>query len=440
MSIQLERVSQSSVATQNASAVRWRVVGLLAVVAALTYIDRLNLGIAGKHVLEEFSFNTQTMGFILGAFSLGYALFHIPAGWLADRFGARPILAAAVLWFSVFTAATAVAPRIPVLTIFGAAWSFAVVRFTMGLGEAAAIPVGNKLMAYWLGDKERGFGTSVFLSGVGLGGVGAPFVINWMISQWNWRAAFVISGIFGVIVAGLCYVIITDRPEDNPSVNEAELRKIRNISDSSQEVPVKNVVRWRAILSSSSVWGLMLSHFCLVYPVYIFFTWFYLYLVRVRGVTISKASFWTSAPFVANLILVPTWGWLADYTASKFGKKFGRRLAAWVGISCSAVLLWSGSHTANNSIAILQLAIAAGFNFAASAVLWTTCNDLSPGSSGSISGVMTTLGSLGGSVSPVLTAFIATHLGWNYALDFAGVVTLLSGCCWFLIDADKSIA
>jgi ACS family glucarate transporter-like MFS transporter len=94
---------------------------LLAVTAGLTYIDRLNLGIAGKYIQEEFRFNTQTMGWILGAFSLGYALFHVPGGWLADRFGARRVLAGAILWFSVFTAMTAIAPSLPIGKLLGAA-------------------------------------------------------------------------------------------------------------------------------------------------------------------------------------------------------------------------------------------------------------------------------------------------------------------------------
>src|SRR3989442_14537346 len=89
--------------------VRWHVVTLLAIMAGLTYIDRLNLGIAGKYVQEEFKFDSQTMGWIFGAFSLGYAVFHLPGGWLADRFGPRRVLTGAILCFSIFTAVTAIA-------------------------------------------------------------------------------------------------------------------------------------------------------------------------------------------------------------------------------------------------------------------------------------------------------------------------------------------
>ena len=111
----------------------------------------------------------------------------------------------------------------------------------------------------------------------------------------------------------------------------------------------------------------------------------------------------------------------------------------WLGVAFSAGLLWSGSHTANNTLAIAQLAAAGGLNFAASSVLWTTCNDIAAKYSGSISGLMTTFGSLGGWLSPILTAAIETRFGWTYALDFAALVTLVSGFAWFLINADQAI-
>jgi len=169
------------------------------------------------------------------------------------------------------------------------------------------------------------------------------------------------------------------------------------------------------------------------------FTWFFIYLVKVRGVTVSKASFWGSSPFAANIIMVPFWGWLSDRAADILGKRNGRRVTAWLGIAGSAALLLSGSHTANNTAALLQLTIAAGFNFAASAILYTTCTDISRKWSGSISGIMATFGSLGGAASPVVTALIATKLGWSAALDFAALVTLISGTAWFFIDASRTV-
>jgi len=423
--------------------VRWRIVLVLAIVAGVTYIDRLNLGIAAKFILEEYKLSTQSMGWILGAFSLGYAVFHVPGGWLADRYGPGRVLAGAILWFSIFTALTAVAPSLLIVNLLGPVWAFAIVRFTMGLGEAAALPVGNKMMAYWLGEKELAFGTSIFLAGVGAGGVVAPFFISWLIKQWGWRASFFVSGAVGTALAIVCYTYVTSRPEDHPGVNAAELALIHGPGKFEKDgaSPKTNVsaVPWRKILATRSIWALMISHFCLVYPVYIFFTWFFVYLMKARGITITKASFWASAPFVANVFMVPLWGWLSDRAVEQLGKRMGRRSSAWLAIGGSALLLWSGSQTANNTLALLQLAIAAGFNFAASAILWTTCNDISAKFSGSISGSMSTFGSLGGWVSPVLTGYVAAKFGWTAALNLAAAITIVSGLAWFFVDAEQTI-
>src|SRR5260370_21823328 len=113
----------------------------------------------------------------------------------------------------------------------------------------------------------------------------------------------------------------------------------------------------------------MISDFCLVYPVYIFFTWFFIYLLRVRGVSISKASFWASAPFAANLVMVPVWGWLSDRLADRLRKRRGRRVAALRGIWGSARLFFFGNRTATKYLGLSQLALGPGCNFAGSADL-----------------------------------------------------------------------
>ena len=188
----------------------------------------------------------------------------MPGGWLADRYGPRRVLAGAILWFSVFTALTAIAPRLPLINWLGAAWAFAIVRFTMGLGEAAALPVGNKLMAYWLGEKELAFGTSIFLAGVGAGGILAPFFISWLIKRWGWRASFFISGLVGMGLAAVCYTFVTSRPEEHPKVNSAELDLIqsgRKSSERNESTSKVIAVPWKRILAARSTRGLMVGHF-----------------------------------------------------------------------------------------------------------------------------------------------------------------------------------
>ena len=150
-----------------------------------------------------------------------------------------------------------------------------------------------------------------------------------------------------------------------------------------------------------------------------------------------QGGIWGSTPFIAIMLLAPLGGWLSDVAVSKFGKRLGRRLTVWIGMGFSAMLLWTGSHTLNNTAAILMLALAAGFNFFASPSWWATCIDLTPSYSGSLSGLMNTFS--GAWLAPILTAYIATRFGWTKALDFAALLTAIGAFLWIFVKADENL-
>jgi ACS family glucarate transporter-like MFS transporter len=267
---------------------RWVMMGMLTIITALTYVDRLNLGIAGEYIQTEFHLSTHTMGWILGAFVLGYALFQVPGGWAGDRFGPRSILTFAIVWWSIFTALTAVAPELPLRAWLGVAGSFIVVRFLIGMGEAAAFPNSNKTISFWLGENARGVGNSIFLMGIGVGGTVTPIVIAWIMQTWGWRTSFYVCAVLGFLVAIIWHSIATSRPEDHPRVNAAELALIHPKTDKKPigsrpggAGPVR--VPWKRLIWRRSTWCLMLSYFCEAYPNYIFFTWIHDPAGRILG-------------------------------------------------------------------------------------------------------------------------------------------------------------
>lgn len=424
--------------------VRWRVVALLGAITALTYIDRMNMGIAGKFIQDEFSLNTQTMGWVLSAFVLGYALFQVPGGWLGDRFGPRSVLTMAILWWSFFTAATALAPWFPLRRLIGIVGCFLLVRFLIGVGEAAAFPNSNQIIAFWVGPARRGVANSIFLMGIGIGGGFTPILITSIMQRWGWQASFYICGAMGVVLALIWHSSATSHPEQHPRVNARELEIIRAGTPSTESSSAaRHAARvdppWKKILSNVSAWGLMLSYFCEGYPNYIFYTWFFLYLVRARGMTLSQGGMWGAAPFLTVALLAPLGGWFSDRAVAKLGKRRGRQTTVWVGMTCSALLLTLGAHTPANWLAVVLLSGALGFNIFATSTWWATCNDLTRNFCGSLSALMNMCGNLGGWVSPILTAYIATHLGWSRALDFAALVTFAAVLLWIPINADQNL-
>ena len=165
--------------------IRWTIVGCLTLVMMLTYLDRLNLSIAGKYIQDEFSISTQTMGWVFSAFLLGYALFQIPGGWAGDRFGARNLLTIAIVWWSAFTALTALAPNLILARWFGVAGSLMIVRFLVGVGESSSSPNANKIVGHWMGSAHRATGSSFTLMGIGLSGALTPSVIAWIMQRWG---------------------------------------------------------------------------------------------------------------------------------------------------------------------------------------------------------------------------------------------------------------
>lgn len=172
------------------STARWRIAALLLFVISLTNLDRLNIAIAARHIQAEYAFDDVQIGLILSAFPLGYALFQIPGGVLADKFGPKYLLAWALLLWSVFTALTAVAGDLPTADWWSVAGSFFLFRLLVGIGEAPAFPAANKVVALWMAPSERGLGSGIFIAGLGLGGVVAPPLIVWLTSHWGWQSPF----------------------------------------------------------------------------------------------------------------------------------------------------------------------------------------------------------------------------------------------------------
>lgn len=418
-------------------------VGMLCLITALTYLDRLNMGIAGKYIQDEYHISTQTMGSILSAFVFGYALFQIPGGWAGDRWGPRGVLTFAITWWSLFTAATALAPSLPWVRWFGIVTSFVIMRFMIGMGEAAALPNSNKIVAYWLGDRCRGIGNSIFLTGVGLGGASAPMLISWVMQRWGWRTSFLVCGGIGAVIAAVWQQSATDRPEDHPRVNQAELALIHstNGTTASQTSPqrARGGTPWKLFLTSRTVWLLLASYFCEGYANYIFYSWFFLYLIHGRRMSIRQGGVWGAIPFLAVLVLAPLGGLFSDYAVGRFGRGRGRQVTVWLGMTLSAALMAGGAHLASNALAVLCLAGAVGFNIFATSSWWAGCIDLAPNYSGSLSSMMNALGNLGGAISSFLTGYFALWVGWSGALDIAAVITFMASVLWCFINVDRPI-
>ena len=419
---------------------RWVIVTLIFCIGVLMFIDRVNISIAAKYMMPEYGLNDIQMGWIFSAFVFGYAVLQIPGGSLGDRFGPRRVLAGAIFWWSLFTAVTALAGDWFLTSWTGVIGSFLIVRALIGVGEAAGPPNYNRVVANWMAPSERGLALGLATSGSALGAALTPPLIVWIMVTLGWRAAFYIAGSIGLLVALLCYWFIRDYPEEHSWVNEAELSAIgrqTGRTPGQRETPTRTP--WRILLKRADLWLLTASYATLGYIGYIYFSWFYLYLVNVRGFSLVSGGWFSTLPFFISATAAPLGGWLSDTLSRRYGKRIGR---CGIGFSCpvlAAALIYSGAATADPYVSVVCLSLGEGALFLSVAAYWATTIDLARPYAGAVSGLMNMGGNLAGTLSPTLTPYIAQTFGWNSALYVAAAFAFFGAFFWLGIHPERAI-
>jgi sugar phosphate permease len=411
-------------------ATRVRYVVLLLTVAAymITYIDRVLLSAAVPSIEKEFGFSMITMGWVLSSYQVAYALFQVPGGWLGDRLGARRALTAVVLWWSAFTALTA---------LTWSALSMAVCLFLFGMGEAGAFPIATRSLSRWMLPGERGIAQGATHAGSRLGGALTPIMAVLLITQLGWRAPFFSFAGLGVLWALVWYWFYRDSPREHGRVNEAELRRIEQALGST---PARGSVPWRAILRSPQVWLLSAMYFCYGYDIGMFLSWFPKYLNAARGFNLQQMGLYASAPLLAGFAGDLCGGAASDWIVRRSGNlKLARRVVSVSGFALAVLMIPLACQPADAWVSIGYFCAAVFGLELTVGVSWAMTLDLGGDYAGSVSAVMNTLGNIGAAGAAAVTGYLATHYGWNSAfLVLVALALIAAGLC-SQIDASRKL-
>ncbi len=414
--------------------VRWLLVWWIAFTGAVSYLDRVNLSIAGQRISDEFHFSQTQLGLVFSAFSVGYGLFQIGGGWAADRFGPRRVLAFGALWWAVATTLTTAVP----MGVAGALVWFWTVRFLLGMGESVMYPSSNRWVANWIPIEERGLANGIIFAGVGAGAAFTPPIIATLMQRYGWRASFWACAAVGLLVGAAWYLLARDQPDQHPWVNEAERRRIRegierpSASEGSR-------IPWATLLQSKDVWAITFSYFCYGYVAYIFFTWFFIYLTKVRGLDLKVSSYYATLPFLAMATGSILGGLISDRVSRRFGRRWGRCGVAVFGLGGAAAFVAAGSLVQSATTASIILAGGAGALYLSQSSYWALSADLGGKSSGSLSGLMNMGAQTGSAITAALTPVIAQRLGWTASFLVAAAFCALGGLAWLLVDPDRTL-
>ena len=410
-----------------ASHARHKLAALAFLLSTVLYLDRAALSVLAPAIRRDLNIGPMEMGWIFSAFVWGYALFHVPAGWLGDRIGARKVLSAIVVLWSAFTAATALA------------WNFAslmVVRFLFGAAESGATPNMSRSFSRWIPQAERGRAQGVYFAGMSAGGALAPPLVTAMLLAWGWKAAFVALGMAGVAWAAGWLYWYRDRPEQHRGVNAAELALIGAPAEESRPP----AIAWRALLYRPNLWAILLMYFTYGYTGYIYITWFPTYLLEARHLSPMLAGLLASLPVGLGMIAKPLGGWWSDRACAARGLVFGRRLVGMTGFGLGALAVLPGIFAPDPYVAVLFLALADAGAALAHGVCFAVCLDVGMKRAGTVSGLMLTAGSLGNAVSAIaFGAFLHYTGSWIPPFLLAMLANLAGALLWLKIDPKEKL-
>jgi MFS transporter, ACS family, glucarate transporter len=422
-------VFRGAAAVVHPTRARYKVLGLLFSLAALTYLDRLCISAAAPAITKEFGFSRVQMGYIFSAFTFTYALFEIPSGWFGDRFGTRKSLTRIVLWWSTFTILTGATAGF---------YSLLVVRLMFGAGEAGAIPNSASTVSRWFPASQRGRAMGTVCIGHALGAALTPPLVLWLVEVQGWRPAFAEFGALGFVWCVVWYRWFRDTPEEHPSVNAEEVKLIRAglpvVKEHAHKIP------WRAFLRSRNIFFLCAMYFAYGYSLYFYITWLPTYLLEALHFPPKWAGLFASLPWIFGAVAFMCGGWLTDRLVRNGRWKLARSGVGAFGLTMSALMLVFVALTSNAIAAALFIATALFFQFLTTPAVWATCMDIGRRRSGIVAGTTNTFGNLAGTLAPIVFGYLLQRWGsWTIPFYVAAAFLAAGVVMWLFIDPRRPL-
>ncbi|MEM5405055.1 MFS transporter [Paraburkholderia unamae] len=385
------------------SRVRWWVAGLMWAAIAINYIDRTVLSAAAPRIQSQFHLSAVEMGVVMSAFFWSYALLQLPAGFLADRLGQKKVLGFAVLWWSLATAATGVANGFK---------SLVALRVALGVGEAGAYPSNAGIASKWFPRSERATVAGIFDSGSKLGGAIALPLIAAMLTAFDWKITFALTGLLGLIWYVVWQFTFSDLPRDHKRVNPEELAHIESDllaeqGDRAARPPL------RKLLAHRNIWAMCIGFFMINYNSYFFITWLPTYLVKARGMTLMEMGWMASLPLLVSIVVEIFAGWASDrvFASGKLSLTATRKLFLVIGLLMASSIGFA-AFADSAAVAVLLLCIAKSGTTVAASQVWALPADVAPRNAVSmVAGVQNTVSNIGGVVGPIVTGAIVGATG-----------------------------
>lgn len=414
---------------------RFLILALIFIVTVINYADRATMSIAGTGVVKDLGLDPMMLGVIFSAFAWAYALGQVPGGWLLDRFGARRVYGCSLVLWSVFTMLQGTVGWFGLMGASAAISLFAM-RFMLGLVESPAFPANNRIVSCWFPTSERGTASALFNSAQYMAVVLFTPLMAWLTHAWGWEHVFLWMGGLGLVLSIVWFAFYRE-PHSDKNLSPRELEYMRDggaLVDleltRTAKKPKAKLSEVKQLFTSRTLWSIYLGQYCITALTYFFITWFPIYLIKGRGMTIMEAGWVAALPAICGFSGGVLGGMLSDLLIRRgVHPSIARKTPFMIGMAMSTILV-SANFLDANWMVITVMAIAF-FGKGLAAVGWAVLSDTAPKNMVGLSGgVFNGIGNIAGIITPLVIGYIVAVTGsFNIALWFVaahGVLGILS--------------
>jgi ACS family glucarate transporter-like MFS transporter len=415
------------------SHIRFWIIAVLFIVSSINYAERATLSYTGSQMAEEFSITTVQLGWMFSAFAWSYALAQIPGGALLDRFGSRTVYLWAIFLWSIFTFLQAFAGALAFIPV----WiSIVMLRVMVGFAEAPSFPANARIVANWFPTPERGTASAIFNSSQYFSLVAFAPLMGWVTGSFGWRHTYMVMGGIGLLGWALFWAVVHS-PSRHKNISKREYAHIEEggaLVNLDRPAAIAQPIRWSAVgqlLANRMLLGIYLAQYCITAMTYFFATWFPIYLVRARGLSIMEAGFAAALPALAGFAGGVLGGVLSDLLLRKgMPLSTSRKIPILIGLVISCAILLC--NFTDSRILVLSFMAIAFFGKGVASLGWAVMSDAAPREATGLSGsIFNLFGNTAGIVTPLVIAYIlaATGNNWELALIFVfahSVVAMIS--------------
>jgi sugar phosphate permease len=419
--------------------VRYFVLTAVCSLAVLTYLQRQAFVAASPFIKSDLGLNDEHMGYLGSVWLVAYGAFQIPTGWLGDLLGARRLLTALVLGWSLTAGAVALIVYLPT----SGAQAFVALlflRFLFGMFQAGGFPGIARVVADWMPVHRRGFAQGLVWTCSRFGGAVAYQLLNGLLVVFGgWMAPLGLMSALGLVWTGLFYPWYRGRPDEMPQVNAAE-REL--ITAGRPAVPLATAaVPWSRFLTSANVWALCLMYGFVGFGGNFITVLLPIYLRDHRGLSNSTTALLSSLPLAFGVVSCFFGGALSDWLVSRLGSRtWGRRCVGILVLSLAALSVLSCIWADETWLLALALSAWFFFNDANMAPAWAACADVGEQYAGTLSGAMNMTGNLVGALGIAFAGFCLEHRHYDIMFTVFAFSYLLSAGCWLIVDVARPLA